>query len=243
MIGALAFLTIVGRGRPPAPRQQYWFPIVGAAIGATVGLVWWGASQWWSAPIAAALAVAADLAITGLLHVDGLADSADGLLPHLDRQRRLDVMSAPDVGAFALAVVAAVLLLRFAALAGLGLDGARTVAAVAGLWALSRGVMVVAMNTMPYARGEGGLAQAFRGPTAPGRTVVLAFLGIGLAETGAVLARGAIAGSVGIVAAVAAGAGVLALAHRRLGGYTGDVLGAAGVITEVVGLLALAARP
>jgi adenosylcobinamide-GDP ribazoletransferase len=80
LIGALAFLTIIGRGRRPDANQQLWFPVVGAMIGALVGVVWWGAAQWWPPAVTGALAVAADLVITGLLHLDGLADSADGLL-------------------------------------------------------------------------------------------------------------------------------------------------------------------
>ena len=54
-----------------------------------------------------------------MLHVDGLADSADGLLPHMPRERRLEVMSDPTVGAYGVAVTVCVLLLRFAALASM----------------------------------------------------------------------------------------------------------------------------
>lgn len=241
MIGALAFLTILGRGRRPDASHQPWFPFVGAAIGALVGLVWWGASQWWPPLVAGALAVVADLVITGLLHLDGLADSADGLLPHMDRARRLAVMSAPDTGAFAVATVAAVLLLRWAALGANTLDGSHIVAACAGLWALSRGVMVVAMNVLPYARAEVGLGSAFAGSRSAARTTLLCLLGGSLGVTGLILGRGALHGVITAVAALVAGVGVLALGRRRLGGYTGDVLGAAGVMCETVGLLVLCA--
>ena len=242
MIGALAFLTIVGRGRRPDANQQLWFPVVGAMIGALVGLVWWGASQWWPPAVAGALAVAADLVITGLLHLDGLADSADGLLPHMTRERRLQVMSQPDTGAFAVAVVALVLILRWAGIASLNLRGARVVASTAGLWALSRGAMVVAMNVLPYARAEAGVGTLFRGERSTLRTGLVAITSILLGVGGMMLGRGALAGALCAVVALAGGTVVLTFARRRIGGYTGDVLGAAGVVLETVGLLALAAR-
>src|SRR5829696_7389425 len=122
MLDALGFLTVAGRSRPPTRRV----------------LVWCGAANVWPAPVAAAIVVAADLGITGLLHIDGLADSADGLLPHLDRERRLAVMATPDVGAFGVAVVAAVLLLRFAALASTDPDGWKAIAFLAATWCAAR---------------------------------------------------------------------------------------------------------
>jgi adenosylcobinamide-GDP ribazoletransferase len=243
MIGALAFLTVFGRGQAPSPRQQPWFPIVGALVGSIVGLVWWGASQWWPTPVAAALAVAADLLITGMLHVDGLADSADGLLPHLSREQRLRIMSQPDTGAFAVAAVGVMLLLRWAGLVSLGLDGPRTIAVTAGLWALSRGLMAVSMNVMPYARATDGIGTLFRGERSTIRTVCVGVIAVALGTGGLLFGRGAVAGTICALVALASGVGVLLLARRRIGGYTGDVLGAAGVILETVGLLALAARP
>src|SRR5581483_9690508 len=117
MFEALGFLTVLGGARRPTGRALRWFPVVGALIGAAVGGVWWSADQAFPPLLAGGLALAADLAITGLLHLDGLADTADGLLPHADRDRRLAIMRAPDVGAFGVATVAGVLLLRFAAFA------------------------------------------------------------------------------------------------------------------------------
>ena len=109
--------------------------------------------------MAAALTIAADLALTGLLHIDGLVDSADGLLPHLPVERRLEVMAEPTVGAYGVAVAAVVLLLRFAALASM----APAVLLVAGAWCGSRTVMAVTARAMPYARPGGGLATAMLG--------------------------------------------------------------------------------
>src|SRR5690349_4062880 len=118
---ALAFLTPlpVGTAEPPDRRTLAWFPVVGALIGALLGGVWWIAERLWPVSVAAALVIAADLALTGMLHYDGLIDSADGLLPHLTRERRLEVMREPDIGAYGVTVTVVVVALRFAALASM----------------------------------------------------------------------------------------------------------------------------
>jgi adenosylcobinamide-GDP ribazoletransferase len=214
---------------------------VGALIGLALGGVWWLTTQAWGTQVAAALVVVADLGMTGMLHFDGVMDSADGLLPPLDPGRRLEVMSDPRVGAFGVAAGAAVLLLRWASLAALRPG----VLLVAGLWCLSRTIMAVVARTQPYARGEKGLARPFgAAPAGAGRRgrrllplgggVVLAAVLLGLWRIG----PGAATGS----AAVLAAAGVVLLARRRIGGYTGDVLGACGVLAESAGLVVAAAR-
>ncbi|HJR24158.1 MAG TPA: adenosylcobinamide-GDP ribazoletransferase [Acidimicrobiales bacterium] len=244
MIEALGFLTITGRARRPSPAAVSWFPLAGTVVGLAVGTSWWVAGEIWSPAVAAAVVVAVDLALTGLLHLDGLADSADGLLPHLSRERRLAVMAEPTVGAFALGVVPVVLLLRWAALASLEPD----VLLVAGLWCASRTLMAVALSVLPYARAEGGLASAFLGADADGadlRTpgpVALATALIGGNLALVLVALGSSwAGAFGFAAAVVAGLLVLELARVRLGGHTGDVLGATGLVAETAGLLVAAA--
>ena len=190
MLAALGFLTPFGPARAPGPASLRWFPVVGAAVGAIVGLLWWAASKGWhDALVPAALAVATDLALTGMLHVDGLADSADGLLAHLSRARRLEVMSEPVVGAFGLAATVVVLLVRFAAFGALRPD----VVLVAGLWCMSRSLMVLAMLVLPYARPAGGLATAFLGGGVAGAWLA-ASLGVSAGAAAALWAGGASAG-------------------------------------------------
>lgn len=229
MLSAVAFLTVLGGARSPGPRTFAWFPVVGAGIGLLLAGVWLGASELWTPPVAAALVVAADLALTGMLHLDGLADAADGVLPHLDRERRLAVMSAPDVGAFAVGAVAVALLLRWSALAT---DEVPALALV-GTWAASRTVLAVVPALVPYAR-EGGLA----GPLVGGARRSLAAWLLPCAVV-LVLAAGA-QGGLALLVLVAAAGGVVALAQRRLGGFTGDVLGACAVVGETAALLVLA---
>jgi adenosylcobinamide-GDP ribazoletransferase len=235
--GAFAFLTILGRGTPPDRRSVVWFGPVGVVVGAACGLVRWGAGAWWPPFVAAALTVAADLALTGLLHLDGLADAADGLLPHLHPEQRLAVMARADVGAFAVGVVGAMLLLRWSALAALPVHGWHWVALLAGIWCGARTAMAAIVSTVRYARPDGGLATTF----IDARPWLPVMLGLALAIVGAALGRG-VGGVVGLATGSVAAAGVTALALRRIAGFTGDVLGAAGVVFETVALVVATAH-
>ncbi len=231
MLSALGFLTVLGGARTPDRDTLRWFPLVGGLIGALLAGTWLVAVELWSPGVAAVLVVGADLAVTGLLHADGLADSADGLLPHLDHDRRLAVMAAPDVGAFALAVVPVVLLARWAALAG---DLVEPLALV-GVWAASRTVLAVIPALVPYAR-TGGLASAML-PGATAWTAVWLAPALGVL----VIAQG-LNGAAALTALVLASLAVVGFARRRIGGFTGDVLGATAMLAETAALLALAAR-
>lgn len=226
---ALAFLTVVGGPATPGPAALQWFPGVGVLVGLAVGAVWWGAEHWWPPGVAAALAVATDLVLTGAIHFDGLADSADGLLPPLaDRDRRLAAMADPAVGSSGLAAGAVILLLRWVALA----SQAASLPLVAGLWCGSRTAMAAVVTYGQPARA-GGMADLFRGAGGMGRLVVGGF---GAAAVLVGVARGW-TGLIALAVLVAVSGGVTALAHRRLGGFTGDVLGAVGLMGETAGLL------
>jgi len=234
---AMAFLTPFGGATPPTDTAFGWFPVVGAGLGASLGLLWWGAGRAWPRPVAAALVVLADLALTGLLHFDGLVDSVDGLFAPVERSRRLAIMADPQVGAFGAVVGAAVLVLRFAALSVL----APSVLLLAGLWCGSRAFMAVVPALVPYARADtGGLATGFLGE-GRGPAVIAASSGVAGLVTATALWH-PLAGPVSALAGGCAAAGVVWLGRRRLGGYTGDVLGAAGVVFETVALVVAAAR-
>jgi adenosylcobinamide-GDP ribazoletransferase len=184
---------------------------------------------------AAAVVVAVDVALTGYLHFDGLADAADGLLPPMTTERRLEVMADPSVGAFGAVTLVVVIVLRFSALA----STAALPLVVGALWCVSRTAMAIVARTVHYAR-PGGLASAFVDRRTPGPVVPAAVGGvltIGLAIAGR--------GWHGLAAVGAEAVGVLVVvlfARRRIGGFTGDVLGAAGVVGETLGLLVLAAK-
>jgi adenosylcobinamide-GDP ribazoletransferase len=236
---AIAFLTPLGRASTPNATTLAWFPVVGAFVGFAVGGLWWLAAKVWLALIAGALAVTCDLALTGLLHFDGLADAGDGLLAPLTKERRLAAMADPSIGAFGALTVGAVLLLRFGAFASLR----PSPFVIAGLWCASRTGMVAITELLPYVRPEGivrsflGTRSALHHRALQGSVVA----GIALSAALVILSRG-LRGLAALGAELVAIALVALFSRRRLGGYTGDVLGAAGVIGETIGLLALAVR-
>ncbi|MEX2292961.1 MAG: adenosylcobinamide-GDP ribazoletransferase [Acidimicrobiales bacterium] len=230
---ALAFLTPLGGPSVPDHRTLSWFPVVGALIGLVVGSTWWGASELWPPAVAAAIVVAVDLGLTGLLHADGLIDSADGLLPQVPRDRRLAIMAEPTVGAYGVIAAVVVLLLRYAALASMR----PSVLLVAGVWCGARTVMAVTARAVAYARPGGGLATAMLG----GDWRPVGLYGLILAVSLGAFARGR-QSELAVAVGMLAGAGLVVAARRRLGGFTGDVLGAAGMVTETVALLVAAAR-
>ncbi len=243
---AMSFLTPFGGAADPAPSALAWFPVAGAIIGMGVGTAWWLARRGFAPPAAAAVAVIADAALTGMLHLDGFAAAADGLLPPLSRERRLEVMADPRLGAFGAAGLAIVLLARFGAFAAM----TPSPLAVAALWSGSRTAMAVTARTVPYAR-PAGLASAFLAPgpgTAGGRAAArlagpaAGGVGGGLLALGLAFAGRGAHGLVSVGAELACAAAVVCWAWRRLGGFTGDVLGAAAVAGETAGLLTLAWR-
>jgi adenosylcobinamide-GDP ribazoletransferase len=154
----------------------------------------------------------------------------------MDRDRRLEVMADPAAGAFGVAAAVSVTVLRVAALA----EGRPSVWLVAGVWCASRTVMAVGLRSLPYARPR-GIARPFRGLARNLSVYPVGVLGLG-AASGLAAASGLVPGVAAVAAVCAGGGAVLWLARRRLGGYTGDVLGAAGVIGETAGLVVAAAR-
>lgn len=235
---AVAFLTPLGRSESgPAPEAMSWFPAVGAAIGLTEGAIWRAARSAWPAPVAAVAALAAHVGLTGALHLDGLADTADGLFAHAPDRDRLEIMRAPDIGAFGATALGLVLMARAAALVALDPSPVMLGALACG----SRSTMVLAARSMTYVR-EKGLVLAFLPEDAGSDGAAGAGVaGLVLATVAATLARGS-RGAVGMAVGAAAAAALLVTAKRRLGGYTGDVLGAAGTVFETVGLMAVAKR-
>lgn len=233
---AASFLTSVIPGRSaPSPQSMTYFPGVGAAIGLAVGGIWIIARRSLGSWPGAVVATVADVGLTGALHLDGVADYADGVFAHVPVKSRLEIMSEPQVGTFAAVALSTTLLARSAAFAALE----PSPLLIGSLWGCSRALMVIASRTLPYAR-EHGLATPFLEAEHERDHAVAVALST-VAATALVLyrtngRRGVFAMGAGLIA----GSGVLQLARRRLGGFTGDVLGAAGVVFETIALVTLA---
>jgi adenosylcobinamide-GDP ribazoletransferase len=241
LITAIRFLTIipVPWGRPESPqavgRSQAYFPLVGLGLGLALVGIDQGLGRVLADAPRAWLLVLALAVLSGGMHLDGLADSADGLLgAHgRTRERRLAIMHDGRVGAYGVVALIAVLSLKWSAV--VSLPGDVRAEALLLTPCLGRATVVVGTTAFPYARRAGlglPLHQAARGST--------------LAVAGAIAlgAAGALLGWGGLVIAIVVTATALAIgawATRRLGGLTGDVYGALVEITEVMTLLLVAA--
>lgn len=235
---AVGFLTPLGfAGKAPSPEAMAWFPLVGAGIGLGVGTSWRGARRHVGPSSAAVLALGLDALLTGALHLDGLGDSADGLLAHAPKKSRLAIMSEPDLGTFGTLAIALSLSARQAALSEL--EASPTL--FAALYGLSRSLMVIATRLVPYARSEGLASGFLPSEGAPDFPFGFALAGAGLSLLSLRLSGGRRALLAGLAGSASAGL-VLGLARRRIGGFTGDVLGALGLCCESIALLVIARR-
>jgi len=184
--------------------------------------------------VTAVLVLAFGAMLTGGLHEDGLSDTADGLFGGWTKARRLEIMKDSRVGSYGVLALVLVVLARWSALTALLVFGGHWAALVV-TGALSRAPMALIMALLPNARGE-GLSHA-TGQPAPG--IALAALGLGLAIAVALTGWTGIAMA---AAALGAGAVLSASALRRIGGQTGDILGASQQLAEVACLAVLSAR-
>lgn len=238
LVSATMLLTrLPVRGAPTkrAADAAWAWPLTGLLVGLPAGLAGMGvAAANLPGGLAAAVALAVAIALTGALHEDGLADCADGFWGGYDRDMRLEIMRDSRIGTFGvLALVLSVLsrwVLLELALAQGNLLGACLVAGVA-----SRAPMAAILRHLPPARTD-GLARGTGRPSAPSVLIGGAFAAAALATQGPVHAL------FGAGLAVLAAAGVAAVARAKLGGQTGDVLGAVQQVAEIAVLAALVAR-
>jgi adenosylcobinamide-GDP ribazoletransferase len=237
---ALTFLTRVPIGRGVAldgadvARGALLFPLVGAGVGAAAGGVAALAHLALSPFLSAGLGVAAAVVLTGAMHVDALADTLDAAGART-RERALEIMRDSRIGSFGAAAIVLDLTIKVAAVAELLTKGG-AVAALVAAGALSRGASPVLAAFLPYPRVEGGPGSVLTGRVSP----AAAGLGAVVAAAIAILALGL--DGIIVAAAVAASTAVLGLVYRRrLGGATGDALGATTELGETLALVAAAA--
>jgi adenosylcobinamide-GDP ribazoletransferase len=218
------------------------FPLVGVVVGGFGASVLWAAAAMWPLPVAVVLSVAATVWLTGGLHEDGLADTCDALGGDTERDQALSIMKDSRLGSYGALGLFLTLALKLAALHALALHSlAAALAAIVLAHTASRTVPVVLMAALPYA---GTLDAAKAKPMAGGVARSAIVVSIGWAVLVGVAACAAWPASA-VLAALGAAAATLAWIRRRLtlrlGGYTGDTLGAAQQWSEVAVLLALLA--
>ena len=239
---ALRTLTIL-----PAPGKDAdkpvsalpWFPLVGALL----GLIMCGISRltydtgWCRWPEGTAvLIVLAGTVLTGALHLDGLADWADGFFGGRNREDVLVKMRDPHLGSFGTAAVACALLAKWAAISRL--VASASVEWIIAAYIVSRAVQVDLAGSQPYARTEGGKAAAF--VTGAGTRHVVTAFALALVLIIA-LFRDRWCGPVTLGIAWLMARAFGSWCRARIGGVTGDTLGAASEIIETAVLFAGAA--
>jgi adenosylcobinamide-GDP ribazoletransferase len=203
-----------------------YFPLVGAAVGGAIAVTAWAASLILPVTAAAIFGVGAGVLLTGAIHADGLADTADGYGAS-NRARALEIMHDHQLGTYGVLAVAIDVGLRVALLAAL-LAHPRGLTFLVAAGALSRASAVGAGALFPKARVDGLHSSVLKGVNTSRAVLALVIgLAIALISVGWLALPGALAASV-----------ATALwgwhCHRRLGGMTGDTLGAASEFSELL---------
>jgi adenosylcobinamide-GDP ribazoletransferase len=217
-----------------------WYPLVGLAMGVAAWVVYAGLVSFLPGLVAASLVVILLELLTRGLHLDGLMDTADGILSGAPRERALEIMKDHNVGAMGVASAVLLLVLKVAALGAL--SRADAAAPLLAGWCAARTLPALNVYWWPYAR-PAGTGEAFTREHTP-RPLQLAG---GLLVAGVVAAglAGLWAGGAGswyaglVIAAVSMGValGVQAVVAKRLGGLTGDVYGMGIELAEAAALV------
>ncbi|MDF2924254.1 MAG: cobalamin 5-phosphate synthase [Paenibacillaceae bacterium] len=225
-------------------RSVVFYPVVGLFIGLVLAIAGWGTVLVLPAGTAAAFLTGLWVALTGGLHLDGLMDTADGVLSHRSRERMLEIMKDSRVGAMGVIVCVLQLLMKYALLSALLANDGKlqwSLLLLVPVW--SRWYMTAAIAIWPYARKGEGMGALFREvgtrelalSSLAAAVISLAVLAGALGGTG--WSTAALLSACG--AAISGGAGTLAAARlaRKLGGLTGDTYGAVNELAETALLL------
>lgn len=232
----------IGHSAEQLDQAARYLPLVGALVGGIAALVTWLGAQGLPLALAVGLGMAASILVTGAFHEDGLSDFADGMGGATSKERALAIMKDSRVGAYGVIALVLVLLLKYQALLALCTRDSllRAGAALVAAHAVSRLMALSVMATQQYVRDD---ASSRVRPAAqkPGWIGLAFALLTGTAALGGLFATGARMAAI-LMAVAAALAMRIYLAwrmQRRLGGYTGDCLGAVQQLSELAFYLGL----
>ncbi|NTV05272.1 MAG: adenosylcobinamide-GDP ribazoletransferase [Chlorobiaceae bacterium] len=228
-VRTLTVIPVPGRDTETFSRSLYWFPLVGLLLGLIqAALGYFGSRFAWN-ELSALLVILGGIVLTRGMHADGLADLADGFWGGRTREAALKIMKDPNVGSFGAIALSGIMLLKWVILLKLVGSGAFEFIAAGVL--LARWTQVLLASSLPYAREEGGTAQAFVSGAGVLHIIVTSGLTLFFLLTllHADLYALVLVVSVALSAAVFTGV----LSYRKIGGVTGDVLGAGSEVTEV----------
>jgi len=228
LISAIEFLTLLPLGKPLTfdPKGMVpFFPIVGIILGTMLSMFDQAALRLWSEPVVAVLDVVLLIVLTGALHLDGLGDTADGLLGHRPREEALAVMKDSRIGVMGLAAIICGLSIKWAGIMSLGAHRSLLLVIVP---AYARGGILFGMRFLEYGRPDGGTGHpffedplnisAFWGVLIPvALSYFLGWRGLWL-----------------IFIFVTTTLSILFYYKKRIGCITGDMLGAMAEITESI---------
>ena len=229
--GALRFFTRlpvpawVGHSSEALASSTRYFPAVGLVVGGIAALVFFVTSYVWPLTLAVLASMAATLYITGVFHEDGWSDTIDGFGGGWEKERVLAIMKDSRIGSYGAAALIIMLLAKFCAL--IELKPSLIPAAMIAGHALSRLCATAVMTSLDYVRDEG---------KAKPMSAKISRASLAFAVSTAVLPLLFLPPSRVLLGLVLAGLATLWLARlftRRIGGYTGDCLGAVQQFSEV----------
>jgi len=221
----------VGFEAPWLQHASRYFPLVGLLVGVIVALVYGAAAWLWPAPVAVLLSTAAGLYLTGAFHEDGLADMCDGFGGGQTRERVMEIMKDSRIGSYGAVALVITMGLKCTTLALLA--PAQAIGALLLAHPLSRLAAVSLIRSASYAR-DAGKAKPMAQEMQAGEFVIAAActmlpaLALGAFH---IISWPAIGAALGACALAAWR--LRALFVRRIGGYTGDCLGAVQQLAEV----------
>jgi len=225
----------MGTSSDALARSTIFFPVVGLVLGICAVAAAWLTTLLLPGPVAAILIVIVLLAFSGGLHADGLADTADGFFSARPREKILEILRDSRIGAMGVLALLMVFLLKSASLAVL--DRQTVLQAALLMPLMGRSSIVLTMALLPYARPEGGLATLFYGRSV--RRAALCTLVIALACCQLLLGLRGLAMYAAWLVLIFFFA---RFCTRKIGGATGDTLGAICELSEALVPLFLCLR-